>query len=218
MSQRSRCLGVLVLTIIGLVISGCTLPALPGTDRQRTSPPPATPSARPRVAAGTTSPTTPSTPFPDDLPGGDPRGLTPAQKRVDRDDPDAVAAAFVVRLQLWDTELDRRPNDAARRAVPYATPQLRAAMLSSAPVAAPGDRWAELAGHHGWTTVTTESGGVGEDAPTTDTTAVRAVTPDPLDHGDDGWISHPDPPGTYIVTLARVGKGRPWAVSSYTIQ
>jgi hypothetical protein len=144
--------------------------------------------------------------------------MTTGQQQVDRNDPDAVAAAFVVRLELWDTELDRRPNDAARRAAPYATPQLRAQLLSATPEGAPGNRWDVLVRHRGWTTVTTESGGIGEDPPTSDTAAVRAVTPVPVDHGVDGWTSSPDPPGTYIVKLSRVGKGRPWSVSSYTIQ
>lgn len=129
-----------------------------------------------------------------------------------------MAAAFVVRLELWDSELDRRPNDAARRAAAYATPALRTRMLSGEPDGSTGARWTGLVRHRGWSTVTARLGGIGESPPTTSTRAVRSVTPVPVDHGTDGWTSYPDPPGTYIVVLDRAGEGRFWAVSSYTIQ
>jgi len=144
--------------------------------------------------------------------------LTARETAVDRDNADAVAEAFVVRLLLVDTRLDRRPNDAARRAVAYATPRLRSALLSGEPVGAPGVDWTELVEHQGWSTVGSQLGGIGEDPPTTATSATRAVTPLLTDHGNGGWTNHPDPPGTYIVVLNRARKGKVWAVSSYTIQ
>ncbi|QGN34290.1 hypothetical protein [Microlunatus sp. Gsoil 973] len=144
--------------------------------------------------------------------------MTPALRTVDRHRVDAVAAAFVVRLQLWDTRLDRRPNDAVRRAAAFATPALRSRLLAGQPLSAPGERWTRLVEHHGWTTVRAEIGGIGESPPTVDHRAVRAVTPVCMDHGSDGWTSFPEPLGTYIVVLERAGTGQVWAVSGYTIQ
>lgn len=199
---------VLLAVIAAAMITGCTHPA--AVPRRTVS---ASPSARPSERFGLSP-----HPFPRDLPVGDPRGLSAAQRRVDRSSPDAVATAFVVRLELLDTRLDRRPNDASRRAAAYATADLRRRMLAAEPIGSPGARWTGLVAHHGWTTVSTRSGGVGADPPTTATAAVRAVTPVPVDHGTDGWTSYPDSPGTYIVALHRTGEGHSWAVSSYTIQ
>lgn len=156
------------------------------------------------------------------------RGLTPAQRTVDHDDAGQVASAFVVRLQAWDTRLDRRPNDAARRAVGFADPALRARLLATEPRAAPGRRWNDLVEHNGWTSVRTRLGGLGPE-PTTDNTAARAVTAIPVDHGADGWTAFPDTDWTYIVTLRRQrehrGRNGPpsakmaeWTVVGYTIQ
>lgn len=199
-----------VLGLASLIITGCTHPAAHPVPPARGSPTPVRSAADPATGR--------PQPFPRDLPAGAPRGLTPAQQRVDRRSADAVAAAFVVRLELWDSALDRRPNDAARRAAAYATPRFRSEMLAGEPDGLPGERWNALVSHHGWTTVTARLGGLGQDPPTTATSAMRAVTPVPVDHGTDGWTSYPGPPGTYIVVLDRAGKGRPWSVNSYAIQ
>lgn len=197
--------GVLVAV---LMINGCTHPA--PTAEPRTSSPAPVPADDPATERPKA--------FPRDLPAGRPRGLTAAQQKVDRRSADAVAAAFVVRLELWDTELDRRPNDAARRAAAYATTPFRNRLLFGEPSGSPGARWTELVSHRGWTTATTRLGGLGESQATTNTAAVRAVTPAPVDHGTDGWTSYPDAPGTYVVVLKRAEKDRSWAVGSYTIQ
>lgn len=202
--------GFAVLLIASLMITGCTSPV-----PHRVPPPREHPAPVPsRAGPSTDRPQA----FPRDLPAGVPRGLTPAQRRADRRSADAVAAAFVVRLELWDSALDRRPNDAARRAAAYATPVLRSRMLAAEPDGPPGERWNALVSHHGWTTVTTRLGGLGENSPTSATTATRAVTPVLVDHGTDGWTSDPEAPGTYIVVLHRAGRDRAWAVNSYTIQ
>ena len=209
-----RALVPVLVVFAALMIASCTPPAAaPDRSRPR-APSPSAPRARASASASDRRPS----PFPTDLPSGVPRGLTPAEATVDRSSADAVAEAFVVRLELVDTRLDRRPNDAVRRAAAYATPGLRAQLLSGEPIGPPGVRWAELVHRHGWSTVVCQLGGIGEDPPTTATRAIRAVTPIPTDHGDDGSISHPDPPGTYIVVLNRARKGEVWAVSSYTIQ
>ena len=204
---------VVVVVIVTLLIASCTRPASAWHGVRTASPSRPAPSLNTSVS----TPGRPS-PFPTDLPTGAPRGLTASEATVDRGSADAVAAAFVVRLELVDTRLDHRPNDAARRAAAYATPRLRSRLLSGEPIGPTGERWTELVRHHGWSTVTIELGGIGEDPPTTATSAIRAVTPIPTDHGDDGWISHPDPPGTYLVMLSRTLKGTGWTVSSYTIQ
>lgn len=204
---------VVLVAFVALMITGCTPRAATADGSAGVASP---------SAAVTPLPLDPPTErpaaFPSDLPSGVPRGLTAAQRQVDRTSADAVAEAFVVRLELLDTRLDTRPNDAARRAAAYATPKLRSQLLSGEPTGPPGERWTELVEHHGWTSVTSQLGGLGESPPTTATTATRAVTPTPTDHGVDGWISHPNPPGTYIVVLDRAWKGRTWAVSGYTIQ
>lgn len=148
---------------------------------------------------------------------GPARGLTPAQRRVDRHDPDQVATAFVVRLEAWDTALDRRPNDAVRRAVDYADRSLRSRLLAAEPRAAPGQRWNVLADHRGWTSVRTRLGGLGPE-PTAEHSAVRAVTATPTDHGADGWTAFPGTGWTYIVTLGRGRQDAGWTVVGYTIQ
>jgi hypothetical protein len=204
--------GVLVGPVIGiaLLLTGCGHPA-PLAAGSRPALPPVPATADPRGSRSDPLPRNPPT-------GGDPRGLNSTQRTVDLHDADAVAVAFVVRLQLWDTRLDRRPNDAVRRAAAYATPRLRSRLLAAQPTGGAGERWGRLTEHRGWTTVSTRLGGIGESPPTTDRSAVRAVTPVCVDHGSDGWTSFPDPLGTFVVVLARAGRSRVWAVSSYTIQ
>lgn len=210
---RRAATAVLLVAAV-LMITGCApqdaAPDRSGVESRTT--------ATPRLSGQPSPSGQQPSPFPSDLPSGVPRGLTTAQATVDRKSADAVAEAFVVRLELVDTRLDRRPNDAARRAAAYATPRLRGQLLSGEPVGPAGVRWTELVQHHGWSTVSSQLGGIGEDPPTTATRATRAVTPIPTDHGTDGWTSHPDPPGTYIVVLNRDQKGAIWAVSGYTIQ
>ncbi|SDS71545.1 hypothetical protein [Microlunatus soli] len=145
------------------------------------------------------------------------RGLTASQRRVDRRDADQVATAFVVRLEAWDTALDRRPNDAVRRAVAFADPVLRSRLLAAEPRSGPGARWNQLAEHRGWTSVRTRLGGLGP-PPTTDRSAVRAVSVTPVDHGAGDWIAFPDTGSTYIVTLRRQSQDAGWTVVGYTIQ
>lgn len=202
--------GFAALLIASLLITGCTPPVAHRVPSPR--------GHRAPIPSGAGPSTDRPRAFPGDLPAGVPRGLAPGRQRIDRRSADAVAAAFVERLELWDTVLDRRPNDAARRAAAYATPELRSRMLAAEPDGPPGERWNALVSHHGWTTVTTRLGGLGENSPTSATTATRAVTPVLVDHGTDGWTSDPEAPGTYIVVLDRAGRDRPWAVTSYTIQ
>lgn len=212
-THPARWISIVVGAVVAVsVFAGCAEPAAaPSHSRAG----PSSPATR---SASADPPDQRPIPFPTDLPSGAPRGLTPAEATVDRGSADAVAEAFVVRLELMDTRLDHRPNDAARRAAAYATPRLGSRLLSNEPIGAPGVRWTELVRHHGWSTVASQLGGIGEATPTTATSATRAVTPIPTDHGDDGWISHPDPPGTYIVVLNRTPGGKVWTVSSYTIQ
>lgn len=211
---------IMVAVIILLPLTGCSDPATaPSSAAGRRSDTSTVGPPSPAVTPDTAAPDTSRPEADASVPGGgdEPRGLTAAQRRVDRDDPDQVATAFVVRLEAWDTALDRRPNDAVRRAVAYAGPQLRSRLLAAEPGRHRGHRWNDLLDHHGWTSVTTRLGGLGP-APTGERSAVRAVTCRPVDHGVDGWTAFPGDSGTYIVTLTRAPKRRGWTVVGYTIQ
>lgn len=152
---------------------------------------------------------------------GTPRGAaTSLPKKVDKTKASDVAEMFAINAELWDTYLDHRPNDSSARAAAWASPTLRKKMLTSAPLAAPGADWDNLVAQHGYTTVKIRFGGIGNPPPDTATTAYRAIQiANQTEHSDHGW-SHtgPDQGTLYIVTLHRLGPGKAWAVSNFTIQ
>lgn len=174
---------------------------------------PITPTSNPDRATATPT----RTPLP---PGkqGTPRGQqTSLHHPVDRSNADQVAAAWGQLLELWDCRLDRRPNDASRRAVKYATQQLRGKMLSGSPVAPPGHRWNQLCAHDGWTTTKARLGGLGAPPADTPDEAWRAVQITTTDHGANGWQGETTST-LYVVHLTRDTKEQPWQVASYRIR
>lgn len=151
---------------------------------------------------------------------GTPRGLTAAQRKINRSDASSTAIAFAVRMEAWDTKLDTRPEHAAVRAAKYAAPTLRRELLAKMPSSSPpGVRWNRLLAHHGWVTVSTVLGGMGPPPVDTATAAVRGVTVTPVDHGAGHWTSWPDRTErmTYVIDLTRSHRGTDWSVSSYKI-
>lgn len=110
--------------------------------------PDATPTAA--VSTATAVMTAPNA-VPPGAPGA-PRGGT--EGTVDGADADAVAEAIASTLLRFDTALDLSPQDAARRASKWMTPEL--ADEQDAQVAGGGAWWNDLAAGNGWTsTVTT---------------------------------------------------------------
>lgn len=196
-----------------LILLTCGL--LAATAASCSAEPTSAPLPAPVSASATPTPTSAATPTPSAAATTLPRGLTPPQRRVDRTDASSVADAFVLRLELWDTRIDQRPGDAAGRAARYATDELAQAMLGVTPSAAPGTRWQDLVEHDGYTTATTEVGGLG---PARDhDRAGRAVTVSQIDHGVHDWQSRPTTgPTTYLVQLQRTAHNR-WVVTNFHI-
>lgn len=174
---------------------------------------PVAPSTDPERATGTPR----RTPLPSGA-AGTPRGRhdSPAAVVHDRRDAGQVAAAFAARLDLWDTAIDHRPNDAAKRAARLATAGFRHKMLDGAPVAAPGAHWTTLAQHHGWTTVTAQLGGLGEPPSDSPTGAWRVVTTTATPRGPHRWRGTPMTT-TYAIQLVRTRPGNPWYVTDYRL-
>lgn len=101
--------------------------------------------------------------------------------------PDAVALAAVQAWLSWDTTVDRRPNDTARRlALIWVTPQLRRQVLRVAGESAPGAEWQEWTRRHARATVTVTLG-ADDHPPDSPTTAYRQVVATITLRGDAGW-------------------------------
>jgi hypothetical protein len=130
-----------------------------------------------------------------------------------------TALAFVINGENWDTRIDKRPNDASRRAAKLATPAFRHTMTAHQPQAAPGHAWNQLQAHHGYTTVTVQKGGLGPPPADNHHRAIRAVTiANQTMHGRHHWTKPgPDTGQVYIITLRR-GSGGDWSVANFNIQ
>jgi hypothetical protein len=214
--KSRRALAAITATTVGVVagFAACTS----ATTRAAVPTPIASSPAHPPASA---APHRGATPSPSASTSGEtPRGLTAAQRKVNRADASSTATAFAVRLEAWDTDLDAEPGGAAVRAATYATPKLRRRLLSNRQgLSAPGARWEQLVAHHGWVAVSTELGGLGPAPKDTATSAVRGVTTTPTDHGAGHWTSWPDRSErmTYVIYLTRTKPGADWSVSKYTI-
>lgn len=72
---------------------------------------------------------------------------------VDDQDPTSVAVKAVVTAWTWDSAIDRAPQDAARRAAPWMTPEA-GALAANARTNAASDQWLQVSGEQGWTSAT----------------------------------------------------------------
>lgn len=145
---------------------------------------------------------------------GTPRGLKLNLSKVNRKDPDKVAAAFGTILGCYDTKIDTGPNDAGRRAAVLADSTLAKSLKHATSVTGPDADWTTLADHHGYTTVKVELGGLGP-MPSSDPSSnitYRPVTLTIQRHGDK-WKPAADFPQTVMLTLTRAKPGAAWAVS-----
>jgi len=132
---------------------------------------------------------------------GTPRGGIVTSVR--RGDPTSVADAVAATAFRWDTRIDRSPQDAARRAVGWMTPQ-EAARTTAAATSGGGAAWAALAAHHGWTS-TTVRGDTELPAPTTNTGAARRVVVTVTAHTGDR-TRLPGQSWLVLVTLQQAGR------------
>jgi hypothetical protein len=117
-------------------------------------------------------------------PAGSPASGSAALSPIDR------AALEVTRAWLsYDTRVDHRPNDTARRlALPRLSPALRAEVtgFDTAAAAAPDAQWQDWTRRHAWATVSVALGG-DDHPPDTADTAWRQVAATITLHGDQQW-------------------------------
>lgn len=135
---------------------------------------------------------------------------------VNRENPVAVARAFVQTTFTFDTEAQKSPNESTRRSTLWCTPSLRARMLAELPQGSPGGQWIQWASHKVVTTVAVAWRASDAPPPTT-TAAYEAYKVTVTPHGEHGWTGTPD---FYVmfVTLSRTGAKAPWEVANFEAQ
>lgn len=134
----------LLLLPMALLLAGCA------GDSDPASPPTANVFAS---SAPTSTPSASSSEAPDAVPlagTGAPRGVDALG--VDERNPTSVAHKAVVTAWTWDSAIDHAPQDAARRAARWMTPD-EAARAVQARTNAASDRWLQVATEQGWTSV-----------------------------------------------------------------
>jgi hypothetical protein len=114
----------------------------------------------------------------------------------------------------YDTRLDRRPNDTARRlASGGMTPTLRHQVITVAGAAPPDAQWQDWTRRHAYATVQATLTG-DEHPPDTTRSALRQVMATITLHGNDGWTSTVQQVEFLSLTLV----DRQWRVASVTSQ
>lgn len=207
-SSMRRVLPMVAVTVALAGVTACSVDHQDTTHHHGGHSPSATNSS-PRPAHTTITPAS----------NASPRGVkTPPAKVNDHASGHQVGAAFVATMTAWDTKMDKRPNDASRRAAKLASPHLRHKMRAATinGGTGPGKRWNQLEKRHGWVKVDLQSGGRGAPPPSTTTKQDMAITATPTDHGAHGW-QKPRDPQTWLVTVKRHDKHAPWRVSSFKI-
>jgi len=183
-----------------------------------TAPPSTTSSTPTETTSVPLPPTTPVLPFPSAPPlptgkPGQPRGAGPTP--ADLHNPDAVSAAFIAAGDNFDTAIDLSPSDAQVRSAVYATPSFAAQLRQPLPRGG-GTEWANLAAHHGYTTVALTANKDDGRPPDTATTALRSWRATQTGYGDGGW-SAPLGAVQFYVTLTRASAADPWQVASVMV-
>jgi hypothetical protein len=194
-----RPLQLLTLTAAAALITSCssTAPAThPSTTptTAATSPTRPAPPASPPPATRTTAATQP--------------GDTPAPAAT----PDDIAQAAARAWLSYDTRIDHRPSDTARRlALPLLTPAFRAQTLAFTPAAAPGAEWDDWTSRHAYAIVSTRLGG-DDHPPDTPAAAWRQITATITLHGDQSWTAIQQQ--TQFLQLTHTAQG--WRVAQLT--
>lgn len=163
------------------------------------------PAAAPAVPPPTAAPVphvAPEPPAPPPTPPPDPNS-------VDRNSPDAVAAAVVALNYTIDTDTVNSWTTAARRAAPLLTPDY-AGRLATAPSPAPDAQWSTWTAHHAYTTIQLQPAAEPH-PPDTPSTAARAVNLTTTPYGRDNW--HGDP-SHYEVFVLLTHTNQGWSASN----
>jgi len=128
---------------------------------------------------------------------------TPPTRTAGASTPDAAALAVTTAWFSWDTRVDGRPNDTARRlAPPWLAPALRRQVLAFTSDAAPGAEWAGWTARHARATVAVALGG-DDHPPDGPTQAWRQVGATIALVGDAGWTATVE--RTVFVRLEEIG-------------
>jgi hypothetical protein len=103
--------------------------------------------------------------------------------------PDAAALAVTAAWFRYDTRVDHRPNDTARRlAMAWLAPAMRRQVLTFTSTTDPGAEWISWTARHAWASVGARPGGDDHPADLPDA-AWRQVLAKITLHGDDGWTA-----------------------------
>ncbi len=205
MNTRRRTVAALTVALAA-VVGGCA-------DHSNQSRPTVTVPAT--LAAQSPTPTSPARAFtPAPIPTGRPgmpAGGLPPPSTITSSDPDVAAVAALTAYYGADTALDLSPADTHRRALPWTTGQLAAAITADRPIAAPGATWNTWAAHRAYTTVTATRA-YDDGAPAeTPTTAYRQYVITVTLHGRDRWTG-PAVGHTDFLVLHRTGNG--WRITN----
>ena len=175
-----------VCTVCRVTIAAACLVAACLVAACAANPPGGTPSAG--AAAGTGTPASAAA-----APPGE--GVIPGT-------PDAAALAVTEAWFRYDTRVDHRPNDTARRlALTWLAPAMRRQVLTFTSTADPGAEWAGWTAQHAWAGVDARPGG--DDRPADqDDAACRQVIAVITLHGDGGWTA--EVRRTVFLRLARM--------------
>lgn len=171
--------------------------------------------ARAPVAPGASTTTTTlaaaSVPGPTATGNGRSTAPLPQAGKVDRRNPDAVAAAALTTLYSYDTAVDRGPADAARRAFQWLSPALAESIRTAQP-GSPGATWTLWSAHRAVISAKIAPGH--DDRPAdTPTDAYRQYTVELVAHGRDKWQG---PPEVTTVFLQLSWGTNGWSVEALT--
>jgi hypothetical protein len=140
-------------------------------------------------ASGSAAPAPPTAAPAERTPGTSASTSATTPGAADTSTPDGVALVATRAWLSFDTRVDQRPNDTARRlALPWLAPGLRQEVESFTGAAAPGAEWADWTARHAWATVGVEPGG-DDHPPDGPQTAWRQVLAVVTLHGDGGWTA-----------------------------
>ncbi|GEM_PF-6585424 len=194
---------------VAVLLAGCAVerPSVPAETSSSSSP----------RSAGTTSPRSSSTALltaPNAVPSGRtgfPRGGE--VRGVKDDDPESVAAAVAQTTFRYDTAFDASPQDAARRAARWMTPE--AAARVSALTAGGGAWWLTLSANHGWTSTTVRPD-TEPPPPVSNASTARRVFVTVTAHAANG-ATLPGQAWVVVVALSQAPDGR-WRASQVLSQ
>lgn len=162
----------------------------------------AVPSTAGQSPAGSAAPTRNS---------GPPAGGNPAAAQVDGKDADAVSKAAALTMCLVDTDTDISDYDAMLRTAPLLDRDYLARLRAEQPRPVEGGDWAEMAGHHAYTTATAHLSPEMGQPPDNTLEAYRGWIVDVTTQGRDGWRGEPQTVVVFVF-LRRDSADQPWRI------